>query len=98
MAQKWTTRRPPMRLYTSWDGDNIAELEAAWPEWSFTANLNGTLHVSSTEGQIQGDIELGTWFTYDGAYETDPTLTTEVQDAPDPGVSGLVSFDLTLDS
>jgi hypothetical protein len=29
MAQIWTCRRPQLRLYTEWDGTNLAELEAA---------------------------------------------------------------------
>lgn len=94
MAQTWTTRRPQLRLYASWDGDNLAELEAAWPTWTFTVRPNGDLHVRSESGEFDGDLEEGTWFTYDGSYEQDPTLTSEVQEAPGPG---LVSYTVTAD-
>lgn len=98
MAQKWTIRRPPIRLYTSWDGDNLAELEAAWPTWTFTVNLNGTLHARSESGEFTGDLPVGMWFTYDAAYDSgDPTLGVEVQEIDEPGPSGLISFTITND-
>lgn len=98
MAQMWTTRRPQLRLYTSWDGDNLAELEAAWPDWTFSVNLDGTLNAASESGEFNDPaMAVGTWFTRDGSYEQDPTLTTTVQEAPTPGPSGLVSYTVTAD-
>jgi hypothetical protein len=97
MTLKWTTRRPPLRLYGSWDGDNIAELQGAFPDWTFEENQDGTLHVRSFWGDLDTDLPVGYWFTTDGTYEVDPTTTNEVQAAPDPGQSGLVSYDLTAD-
>lgn len=91
MASKWTTRRPPLRLYCSWDGNNIDELRTKRPDWTFTENPDGTLHASNTNGEF-GDISQGQWFCEDAVYDGDPTLTDQVQDAPGPG---LVSFDLT---
>lgn len=93
MALKWTTRRPPLRLYGSWEGDNLAELEGAFPTWTFQVNPNGTLHASDGRG-FDGDLNEGDWFCYDAVYEQDPTLTDEVQEAPGPGP---VSFNLTAD-
>ncbi len=94
MEVKWTTRRPPLRLYGSWDGDNLAELQAAFPSWTFEVNQDGTLHARSYWGEFDADLPVGMWFTEDGSTEGDPTLTNEVQEAPGPG---LVSYDLTAD-
>jgi hypothetical protein len=42
-------------------------------------------------------MQVGTWFTSDGSYEQNPTLTTTVQEAPPPGPSGLVTYTVTAD-
>jgi hypothetical protein len=97
MAQMWTCSRPRMRLYTSWDGTNLAELEAAWPEWTFSVNQDGTLHAQSPGEFFDPAMAVGTWFTYDASSEGDPTLTSSVQAAPTPGPSGLMSFTVTAD-
>jgi hypothetical protein len=98
MAQIWTCRRPQLRLYTEWDGSNLAELEAAWPTWTFSVNPDGTLDARSESGEFHDPaMAVGTWFTSDGSYEQNPTLTTTVQEAPPPGPSGLVSFAVAAD-
>ena len=98
MTTKWTARRPPIRLYGSWDGDNLVELETLFPEWTFSVNLDGSLLAESPPGvEFSGDVQVGHWFTTDGYSEGDPTLTDEVQEAPEPGPSGLVSYDITAD-
>ena len=91
MAHKWTTRRPPLRLYGSWEGDNLTELQAAFPDWTFSINPDGKLHQVLPSGQ-QRNLKVGTWFTTDFTYQVDPTTTEQVQDAPGPG---LVSVNLT---
>lgn len=97
MAQMWTCRRPSLRLYTEWDGTNLTELEAAWPEWTFHVNLDGTLFAQSPGEFYDPAMTVGTWFTYDGSTEGDPTLTSSVQAAPTPGPSGRVSHTVTAD-
>jgi hypothetical protein len=94
MAVKWTARRPALRLYGSWDGDNVAELEDAFPDWSFTVNQDGSLHTVSATGELDADLPVGTWFTHDATYDVDPTTTAQVQEAPGPGP---VSFTITAD-
>lgn len=95
MTTLWTTRRPQLRKYTEWNGSNLAECEAEWPTWTFSVNVNGTLRALSENGEFNDPgMAVGTWFTYDAAYESDPTLGSEVQVAPGPG---LVSFTVTAD-
>lgn len=91
MTLKWLTRRPILRLWGSWDGDNLSELEAAFPNWTFTANQDGTLHIQS--GEVDGNIPQGAWFTDDLTSDVDPT-TWIFQDAPGPGP---VVYDLTAE-
>jgi hypothetical protein len=97
LGTKWTIQRPQLRLYCSWDGDNLAEVQTAFPDWTFQVNGDGSLHARDPHGMFNTDVEVGTWFTSDAMYSSDPTTTNEVQQAPSPGVSGLVSYDLTAD-
>lgn len=90
MAVKRTTRRPVLRTFGKWEGNNVAELEAAFPGWVFTENLDGTLHATDGQG-FDGDLQQGWWFSYDSVYEDDAQLAEQTQDVP----SGVVSFDLT---
>jgi len=91
---QWTTRRPILRKYTKWTGDNLAELEAEWPEWTFEVNLDTSLHARSEYGEFDGELPVGTWFTYDDSWDVDPLTTERVQAAPGPG---LTSFTITAD-
>jgi hypothetical protein len=76
MGLKRITRRPLVTLYGSWEGDNIAELEGAFPDWTFEANQDGTLHARNDTGEFDApDLPVGCWFSADAVYSGNPATT-----------------------
>jgi hypothetical protein len=81
MAVKRITRRPLVTLFGSWDGDNLAELEGAFPDWTLEVNLDGTLHAQSPNSEFNDPgVAVGTWFSIDVEYDNDPATVSYLQE------------------